>query len=542
MSGVAALALPWRRSHRLCGEAFWLGRLGRADVAGPPGWPCGPRQPSTPPTESTYRPTRLTLHACPASRHVRTQVKPPAKEGPITSQPQPSSAAALPPAAKAPPKGPTPSAAPPPSAPPPSAPPPADDEDTFQITVPEGVQPGEKLKATTPSGVKVLLRVPEGAGPGTELNFTLPKGTSTSKVAELDADAQAVAATKIQARIRGKSVRKASAVGKPAGAPPKPPQRKAKPAAEQDDMTKAAVKVQSIMRGHSVRYEQEEVRATRRALWGVPLPNPNTHPAPPLVACPLAPRPFGRTTPPTRRPLPHKTSRVSLPSPSRPRPSLRPPPLPLYPPHSHPPTPTHPSPPSSLPRHAHLANSPAHPASSPRLPLQVRRLEWMKYYMQPDVAEYDKALELTCTPEEEQAVEDAKQENSRVQWMEFFVASGKLTEARELGWDGKNPPPPGGGSGGGLCAVFAKCFAPSGGEEKRKADFVKAVRNYEWDLAASLAVTAEEKQDVADSKNRVEWMDYHTAQGDMEEALTYAITSEERMRVESATKQAKVIG
>ena len=49
-------------------------------------------------------------------------------------------------------------------------------------------------------------------------------------------------------------------------------------------------------------------------------------------------------------------------------------------------------------------------------------------------------------------------------------------------------------------------------------------------------------QDVADSKNRVEWMDYHTAQGDMEEALTYAITSEERMRVESATKQAKVVG
>ena len=39
-------------------------------------------------------------------------------------------------------------------------------------------------------------------------------------------------------------------------------------------------------------------------------------------------------------------------------------------------------------------------------------------------------------------------------------------------------------------------------------------------------------------------MDCHAAQGDMEEALTYAITSEERMRVESATKQAqaKVVG
>ena len=175
------------------------------------------------------------------------------------------------------------------------------------------------------------------------------------------------------------------------------------------------------------------------------------------------------------------------------------------------------------------------------------------------------------------------QENSRVQWMEYFVASGKLTEAKELGWDGKTPPPPGGGGGGGLCAVFAKCFGPSGGaggmggggEETRKADFVKAVRNYEWDKATALASGAEETQvrpgrpahsppplapwphtppcrpprrarshaaparrtrahapapthprsrarcaarppkhvqDVADSKNRVEWMDYHTAQ------------------------------
>ena len=97
-----------------------------------------------------------------------------------------------------------------------------DDDDTFQITVPEGVNPGDKLKATTPSGVKVLLRVPEGAGPGTELNFTLPKGSSSSKAAEDDTAAQAIAATRIQAKIRGKSVRKSVASARPAGAPPKP--------------------------------------------------------------------------------------------------------------------------------------------------------------------------------------------------------------------------------------------------------------------------------------------------------------------------------
>merc|ERR1719149_137095 len=169
---------------------------------------------------------------------------------------------------------------------------------------------------------------------------------------------------------------------------------------------------------------------------------------------------------------------------------------------------------------------------------QVRRVEWLKYYMQPDVAEYEKALELTCTPEEEEAVEDAKQENSRVQWLEYFVADGKLSQARELGWDGKNPPPPAGSVPNGLCGVFAKCFGGGGGaatgaEARRKADFTKAVRAYDWEAAQALATSSEEKADVVDSKNRVEWMEYHLAQGDRTQALEYAITSEERIRIES---------
>jgi len=297
--------------------------------------------------------------------------------------------------------------------------------------VPEGVNPGDKLKATTPSGVKVLLRVPEGAGPGTELNFTLPKGTTTSKAASDDTAAVEVkAATKIQAQIRGKTVRKSVVSTRPKGEPPKP---KAKTeledgaTVEDEALARAATRVQSAVRGHAVRYEQEE----------------------------------------------------------------------------------------------------------------LRRVEWMKYYMQPDVAEYDKALELTCTPEEEAAVEDAKQENSRVQWLEYFVADGKFNEARELGWDGKNPPPPASGAPAGLCGALAKCFGGGDGgaaaaEEARKADFVKAVRAYDWDGAFALAGTPDEKNDVADSKNRVEWMVYHLSQGDRTQALTYAITSEERIRIESS--------
>ena len=96
------------------------------------------------------------------------------------------------------------------------------------------------------------------------------------------------------------------------------------------------------------------------------------------------------------------------------------------------------------------------------------------------------------------------------------------------------------------------------------------LRAYDWDGAFALAATFEEKVDVADSKNRVEWMVYHLSQGDrtqvrhrgregwrerrrlvlegggrsgaclssaclrLTQALTYAITSEERIRIESS--------
>ena len=45
---------------------------------------------------------------------------------------------------------------------------------TFEITVPEGVQPGERLKAVAPSGLKVVMVVPPGSTPGMRLTFTAP--------------------------------------------------------------------------------------------------------------------------------------------------------------------------------------------------------------------------------------------------------------------------------------------------------------------------------------------------------------------------------
>ena len=75
----------------------------------------------------------------------------------------------------------------------------------------------------------------------------------------------------------------------------------------------------------------------------------------------------------------------------------------------------------------------------------------------------------------------------------------KLGQARELGWDGKNPPPSAGLAANGICGVFAKCFGgggDAGAEARRLADFARAVRAYDWDTAQALATTAEARADV----------------------------------------------
>ena len=48
---------------------------------------------------------------------------------------------------------------------------PEGEDELFEMTVPEGVMPGDMLQATTPSGVKVRLMVPEGVSSGAVLTF-----------------------------------------------------------------------------------------------------------------------------------------------------------------------------------------------------------------------------------------------------------------------------------------------------------------------------------------------------------------------------------
>jgi len=67
----------------------------------------------------------------------------------------------------------------------------------------------------------------------------------------------------------------------------------------------------------------------------------------------------------------------------------------------------------------------------------------------------------------------------------------------------------------------------------RKEKFVSAIRNYDWDQAQLLAVGSDERQDLEDSINRVAWMLHYTAKGSYDEALTLAITDEEKFEIES---------
>jgi hypothetical protein len=92
-------------------------------------------------------------------------------------------------------------------------------------------------------------------------------------------------------------------------------------------------------------------------------------------------------------------------------------------------------------------------------------------------------------------------------------------------------------SGGRPAAAAKRGSEPSGApasakELQRRAEFCQAVRAYDWEGAQALAATEQEETDVADSKNRVDWMEYFLAQGDGMQAMLYAITREERQRAE----------
>ena len=169
---------------------------------------------------------------------------------------------------------------------------------------------------------------------------------------------------------------------------------------------------------------------------------------------------------------------------------------------------------------------------------EASRLEWMAYYMQPEVSQWDEALALAVTPEEEQQVAAAKagiayEEEKRLKWFQYYLGTSDFDKATELVISpveqalvlkARSQDVPG------LCACLSGSN-PNDTENERAQQFVKAIREYDWDVAAALAVTEEELQDVSDSKVRVSTMDAAIQAGDKSRAYEYAITEEERTKI-----------
>ena len=127
-------------------------------------------------------------------------------------------------------------------------------DETFEITVPAGVEPGQRLQATTPGGVKVKLVVPAGAQEGMLLTFQVPK--QKKKAGRLVDPEEVSAAISIQSAMRGRAARASlgSLKAMPVPPPGSPPAR----SAAKFDEKKAALVVQRSFRGHTVRNDQQE--------------------------------------------------------------------------------------------------------------------------------------------------------------------------------------------------------------------------------------------------------------------------------------------
>ena len=88
------------------------------------------------------------------------------------------------------------------------------------------------------------------------------------------------------------------------------------------------------------------------------------------------------------------------------------------------------------------------------------------------------------------------------------------------------------------------CFAPkdelpvASEADEGEAPFASALRAYNWPAAEALASSEEERQDVRDSKARVEWMRHCIKQHNYSKALEMAITNAEveRGRVEASVE------
>ena len=317
-------------------------------------------------------------------------------------------------------------------------------EETFEITVPDGVTPGSRLQATTPSGVRVKLVVPAGAKPGMLLTFQVPRGAKRSRRAQKELEEQLnVQAVKIQAAVRGRRTRNLVHARVPSMPPPgkarvppgvPPSRRQIEEATGTVALEQAATRLQSTFRGHTTRNEQQE----------------------------------------------------------------------------------------------------------------SSRMQWLEYYLQPEVREFEKAETLAVTAEELARVRAAQlaavdgddpQEIRRVQWLKHYMKGKEFARAMELAISELELAAVLKGRVLASKVLFACVPRASELELERSIKFVDAVRRCEWALAETLAISGDEFQDVADSRARVAALKQALRTGKFELAQTYAITQAEVDEIFAAAEE-----
>ena len=181
---------------------------------------------------------------------------------------------------------------------------------------------------------------------------------------------------------------------------------------------------------------------------------------------------------------------------------------------------------------------------------ETARLQWLQYYMLAEVGEWDQALTLCVTPQEEatvhkakraaQSTSDIEEEARRVKWLKYHLVSSDFDRAAELvttRLEAASLLKARVMSSKGWC----KCLCTPGAAQadaERKEQFVAAIKAYDWEVAEVLAISAEELQDFADSKLRVSELQKAVAEGKHDLAMQYAITAAEEERIEAASKAA----
>lgn len=175
---------------------------------------------------------------------------------------------------------------------------------------------------------------------------------------------------------------------------------------------------------------------------------------------------------------------------------------------------------------------------------EAARLQWLHYHVQPEVGEWEQAVELAVSEEELEMIrrkqrESNGEEERRIKWLSHYTAANEFDRAAELAVTpveaatvlraravhATSLP-------GRLCSCV--CNSSAGVEARRAEQFVGSIRRYEYAVARALARTDDERQDVADSESRTQCLSHFVAAGEFDKARELCILGAEVSRVNEA--------